>query len=93
MSILLFLIAIISTITGIIYSNNNMYWVSILFTILAIIFFVYEMIKDTMPEPKQAKTKSEIIVEYSRRKSIPVIDIKLSKTEPSDFNCSVLKRK
>lgn len=93
MSKLLFAIAIISIIIGIIYSNNNMYWITGLFTILGLIFSVYEMIDDEMPEPKVMKTKSEITVEYSRRKSIPVIDIKLSKTEPSDFNCSVLKRK
>lgn len=92
MSKLLFAIAIISIIIGIIYSNNNMYWITGLFTILGLIFSVYEMIDDEMPDPKVIKTKSEIIVEYARRNKLPVVDIKLSQTKPSDMY-GVIKRK
>lgn len=56
MSYLTLLIGISLIISGNYYSNPNVYWLAGLFTIISLIFFVYEHINDVMPEPKQKKT-------------------------------------
>lgn len=58
MAILLNAISIILVITGIIYHNTNLFWLAGMLAIIAILFLIYSMVEDRMPEPMKKKTHS-----------------------------------
>ncbi len=62
MAILLNAISIILVITGIIYHNTNLFWLAGMLAIIAILFLIYSMVEDRMPEPIKKKPHSFTIV-------------------------------